>query len=85
MQQAFLDCKLHVGGLARHTRWEQCLQQVVSDWELHMGGGLVSRGHQVATIVVASLFRLEAASVGDYQGTLGRNDWCGRLSKTWGL
>ena len=46
------------------------------------GGGLVSRGHQVATIVVASLFRLEAGSVGDYQGTLGRNDWCGRLSKT---
>ena len=38
LQQAFLDCKLHVGGLARHTRWEQCLQQVVSDWELHMGG-----------------------------------------------
>ena len=34
----FLDCKLHVGGLARHTRWEQCLQQVVSDWELHLGG-----------------------------------------------
>ena len=36
----------------------------------------------MATIVVASLFRLEAGSVGDYQGTLGRNDWCG--SCTWG-
>ena len=47
-----------------------------------MGGGLANRGHQVGTIVVAGLFRLEAASVRDYQGTLGRNDWCGRLSKT---
>ena len=41
------------------------MQQVVLDWELHMGGGLVNRGHQVGTIVVAGLFRLEAASVGD--------------------
>ena len=64
MQQAFLDCKLHVGGLARHTRWEQCVQHGFLDWELHVGG-LVSRGHQVGTIVVAGFFRLEAASEGD--------------------